>query len=114
MRVGDRVPADARLVALMTTTLSTDESSLTGESTTALKGVESVAADAPVHQKSCVVFAGSVVTNCRALALVSATGTHTEIGKIQRGVVAARAEEEKTPLAQKLDAFGAPAEITLR
>ena len=38
--------------------------------------------------------------------MVTATGGRTEIGKIQAGVVAAKAEEEKTPLAQKLDAFG--------
>ena len=52
VRVGDRVPADARLVELMTTTLSTDESSLTGESTTALKSLEAVPADAPVQERS--------------------------------------------------------------
>jgi len=106
LRVGDRVPADARLLALGTTTLSADEASLTGESSTVGKGVEPVAADARIAEKACMLFAGSVVTNGRGRALVSATGPRTEMGRIQAGVQAAKADEERTPLAQKLDAFG--------
>ena len=86
--------------------LSTDEGSLTGESATVQKQLAPVAADSRIQQKTCMVFASTVVSSGRALAVVTATGGRTEIGKIQAGVVAAKAEEEKTPLAQKLDAFG--------
>ena len=106
LRVGDSVPADARLLALRSTTFSSDEGSLTGESATVSKVVEPVVADARIQDKKCMVFSGTVVSNGRALALVVGTGKATEIGRIQEGVTAAKAEEQKTPLAQKLDKFG--------
>jgi len=106
VRVGDSVPADARIIALKTTTFATDEGSLTGESTTVSKSTAAVDPDSRIQQKTCIVFAGTVVSNGRAIALVTRTGSGTEIGAIQKGVVAAKADEEKTPLSQKLDAFG--------
>ena len=42
LRVGDRVPADCRVLKLKTMTFSTDESSLTGESVTVQKGTEAL------------------------------------------------------------------------
>lgn len=106
VRVGDRVPADARLLSLGTTTLSLDEGSLTGESATVAKTEDAVAEESRIQDKSCMLFAGTTVANGRALAVVVGTAGTTEMGKIQKGVEAARADEEKTPLAQKLDAFG--------
>ena len=47
-----------------------------------------------------------MITNGRGTAVVTATGGGTEIGKIQEGVQAAKEDAERTPLAQKLDAFG--------
>ena len=65
-----------------------------------------MASDARIQDKQCMVFAGTVVSNGRATAVVTATGGVSEIGRIQQGVSAARLDEEKTPLAQKLDHFG--------
>ena len=42
MHVGDRVPADTRIIALRTATLRAEQSSLTGESVAVLKSVEAV------------------------------------------------------------------------
>ena len=106
LRVGDSVPADARLLELRSTTFSTDEGSLTGESATVSKVTEAVPSDARIQDKQCMVFAGTVVSNGRATAVVTATGGVSEIGRIQQGVSAAKLDEEKTPLAQKLDHFG--------
>ena len=53
-----------------------------------------------------MVFAGTMVTVGNAYAVVTDTAMTTEIGKIQSGVQAAKGDEEKTPLAQKLDEFG--------
>ena len=106
LRVGDAVPADARLINLATTTLSADEGSLTGESMTVSKVLEPVAEDSRIQDKKNLLFAGTVITNGRGTAIVTATGQQTEMGKIQQGVQAARADEERTPLSQKLDAFG--------
>ena len=53
-----------------------------------------------------ILFSGTMVTNGYALALVIRTGMETEIGKIQKAVMDAKEEEEKTPLGQKIDEFG--------
>ena len=106
LRVGDAVPADARLISLATTTLSADEGSLTGESATVGKTLGAVAADARIQDKTNLLFAGTVVTNGRGIAVVVGTGQGTEMGKIQQGVQAAKEDAERTPLAQKLDNFG--------
>lgn len=53
-----------------------------------------------------MVFAGTMITNGHAMALVTRTGMETEIGKIQQAVMEAKEEEEKTPLGQKIDQFG--------
>ena len=46
MHVGDRVPADTRIVALRTATLRAEQASLTGESVAVLKSVEAVEEEA--------------------------------------------------------------------
>ena len=106
LRVGDAVPADARLISLSTTTLAADEGSLTGESMTVSKTLERVHPDARIQDKTNLVFAGTVITNGRGTAVVTGTGLGTEMGKIQLGVQEAKQDAERTPLAQKLDAFG--------
>jgi len=55
LRVGDRVPADARIVRLITSTFSTDEGSLTGESATVFKNVAPVEAHANIAEKTNMV-----------------------------------------------------------
>jgi Ca2+-transporting ATPase len=53
-----------------------------------------------------MLFAGTAVANGSGLGVVTATGMATEIGKIQSQIAAASAEEDDTPLKQKLDEFG--------
>eukprot|EP00638_Chattonella_subsalsa_P008993 CAMPEP_0117769178 /NCGR_PEP_ID=MMETSP0947-20121206/22864_1 /TAXON_ID=44440 /ORGANISM="Chattonella subsalsa, Strain CCMP2191" /LENGTH=1124 /DNA_ID=CAMNT_0005593597 /DNA_START=59 /DNA_END=3434 /DNA_ORIENTATION=- len=106
MRVGDKIPSDARVLGLKTTTFKVDEGSLTGESVTVSKSTDPVDADSPIQGKTNMVFSGTMVTNGAAFAVVTATGMSTEIGKIQEGVQEAKEDAEKTPLAQKLDDFG--------
>ena len=53
-----------------------------------------------------MMFAGTTVSNGAAVGVVTATGMRTEIGKIQANVQEAKEDEEKTPLGQKIDAFG--------
>ncbi len=109
LRVGDRVPADARLVALKTTTFSTDEASLTGESIDCSKEVDPVLVDnssSVITSKSNMVFSGTMVTGGAGWVVVSATGMRTEVGKIQAGVQEAKKDEGKTPLEKRVDEFG--------
>jgi len=106
VRVGDKVPADVRIIKLKTTTIKTDEGSLTGESETVLKQLELVAKDVRIQGKLNMMFSGTTVSNGAAIGVVTATGMRTEIGKIQANVTEAKEDEEKTPLGQKIDAFG--------
>jgi Ca2+-transporting ATPase len=104
--VGDKVPADVRIIKFKTTSLRTDEGALTGESETVTKITEPVAVEARIQEKINMLFSGTTVANGAAIGVVVSTGMRTEIGKIQENVQAASEDQEKTPLGQKIDAFG--------
>eukprot|EP01039_Chlorochromonas_danica_P004296 gene4296-4716_t len=106
LRVGDKVPADARIIYLKTNTLLANEASLTGESQSVSKGVEAVEPTAGLSSKTSMIFAGTLITGGACYAVVTGTGASTEIGVINAGVQAAREIHMKTPLAEKLDEFG--------
>jgi P-type Ca2+ transporter type 2C len=80
LRDGERVPADGRLVS--SGALAVDESALTGESTPVDKVVEPVPGAAPLGDRFSMVYAGSAVTRGRGRAVVTATGSLTELGRI--------------------------------
>jgi len=107
LRVGDKVPADARVLKTLSSTLSVDECSLTGESVTVSKSPAPVEEDAVIQGKTNMVFAGTLITIGSVYAVVTGTAMSTEMGKIQSGVEQAKQEEAKTPLMEKLDEFGA-------
>ena len=110
VRAGDKIPADARVVQLQTSTLMVDEGSLTGESVTVSKlpGTEgqTETPNQPIQDQRGMLFSGTVVTSGTGWAVVTQTGMATQFGRIQEGVTAAQAEATKTPLAIKLDEFG--------
>ncbi|KAG5487437.1 hypothetical protein LSCM1_07390 [Leishmania martiniquensis] len=101
--VGDRVPADIRLLMFESTTLRVDQSILNGESVEAMKQVESVRGRRDRFPSS-MVYRGTAVVYGKARGVVVRTGTSTEVGLIERGV--REQEERKTPLQRKLDEFG--------
>ena len=103
LEAGDFVPADARL--LESTNLKSEESALTGESVPAEKDARAaVAEDAPLGDRSNMVFMGCSVTYGTATAVVTGTGMQTEMGKIA-GLLAGE-KEVRTPLQQKLAQLG--------
>lgn len=109
IRVGDKVPADSRLLSLKSSSLKVDEGSLTGESVTVgkLPGDEGrVDPDSPVQDQAGMLYSGTMVTSGSGVAVVVQTGMDTQFGKIQKGVTEAKDDEAKTPLAIKLDEFG--------
>lgn len=99
---GDRVPADARLVEAID--LSTDESTLTGESLAVEKSIDAVDATAPIADQRPMVFLGTNVVTGRAVAVVTSTGSRTELGNIGR--MLGYTLERKTPLERRLADLG--------
>jgi magnesium-transporting ATPase (P-type) len=99
---GDRVPADLRL--LRAKTLRVNEAALTGESVSSEKSVAPVAADAPLGDRTCLAFSGTVVDSGQAAGVVVATGPATEIGRIS--VLVAGVTTLETPLLRRLGEFG--------
>ena len=92
---------------MKTATVRVEQASLTGESVAVDKRVESVKdEDVELQGKTCMLFAGTAVSNGCCLCVVNSTGMSTEIGKIQSQIKEASEEEEDTPLKQKLDRFG--------
>ncbi|WP_298234118.1 cation-transporting P-type ATPase [uncultured Azohydromonas sp.] len=98
---GDSLPADVRLLRAHGCRI--DESALTGESVPVDKRTEPVAADAAIGDRQCMGYAGTLLTQGQARAVVVATGADTEIGRIGR--MLAGVEEGTTPLLQKMSAF---------
>jgi magnesium-transporting ATPase (P-type) len=101
LEAGDRVPADLRLLRMRGLTI--DEALLTGESVTAEKQDGAVAAEAPLGDRRCLAFSGTMVTTGQATAVVVATGAATQIGHISgllQGV-----ETLTTPLLRQINDF---------
>ncbi|KAJ6303204.1 hypothetical protein OIU77_017147 [Salix suchowensis] len=106
LRVGDKVPADMRVLHLISSTLRVEQGSLTGESEAVSKTVKAVAEDTDIQGKKCMVFAGTTVVNGNCICLVMETGMNTEIGKVHSQIHEAAQNEEDTPLKKKLNEFG--------
>lgn len=101
LKSGDRVPADLRL--LEATNLRIEESALTGESVPSDKHLDPVAPDAGIGDRSCMAYSGTLVAAGRATGVVIATGTDTEIGRINRLI--AEVETLQTPLIRQMAQF---------
>lgn len=103
--VGDKIPADIRLIKIFSTTLRIDQSILTGESVSVIKHTDAIPDPRAVNQdKKNILFSGTNVAAGKARGIVIGTGLNTAIGKIRTEM--SETEEIKTPLQQKLDEFG--------
>ncbi|CAL9121634.1 unnamed protein product [Musa textilis] len=103
--VGCKVPADMRLVEMLSSQLRVDQAILTGESCSVAKDLESTVATNAVYQdKTNILFSGTVVVAGRARAIVVGVGSNTAMGSIRDAML--RTVDEATPLKKKLDEFG--------
>ena len=103
--VGDKVPADLRIIEILSTVLRIDQSILTGESVSVIKHNEPVPDPRAVNQdKKNIIFSGTNVATGKARGVVIGTGLETAIGRIRTEMT--ETEEIRTPLQQKLDEFG--------
>ena len=99
LEAGDLVPADARI--LECANLKADESAMTGESVPVGKRViDSLPEETGLADRKNMVVSSSVITNGRAVCVVTATGMDTEVGRIANMLM--REEEGETPLQKKM------------
>lgn len=99
---GDMIVADGRI--LKNYSLQVNESSLTGESENVSKTDRVIEeTKLPLGDQKNMVFSGSFVTYGHAVILVTATGMHTEMGKI--ATLMNQTKERRTPLQISLDNF---------
>lgn len=101
LEAGDMVTADGRIIE--NHCLQVNESALTGESSNVDKRDEEIIQEAALGDRYNMVFSGSLVTYGRADILVTATGMHTEMGKI--ATLMNETKARKTPLQVSLDDF---------
>lgn len=103
LRAGDRIPADLRL--LQAINLQVEEAALTGESLAVEKQDAALEGEAlPIGDRRNMAYAGTAATYGRAQALVVATGSETEFGRIAQMLQAV--EVGRTPLQENLDRVG--------
>ncbi len=99
LEAGDAVPADARI--LECASMKVEEAALTGESVPVDKQVCALSGEeVPLGDRKNMVYMGSTVVYGRGLAVITATGMATEMGKIAGAL--ADAKDEQTPLQKKL------------
>lgn len=98
---GDKVPADVRIIGGRE--LRLDESALTGESVPVDKNSASVPGDAVLADRTCMAYAGTLVSYGQGRGVVVATGSKTEIGRISSLIESA--ESLETPLTRKIARF---------
>lgn len=119
--VGDKIPADCKLLSVSSSSFRVDQAILTGESVSVSKSVGVVPDTKAVKQdmtnmiftvrRSCIpqmgyihFEQGTTVVNGSARAIVVLTGQNTAIGDIHKSI--SSQISEKTPLKRKLDEFG--------
>ena len=99
---GDAVPADARLIESIS--MSAAEAALTGESLPVEKRTAAVSMNCLLADRQNMIYAGTHITAGRGHAVVTATGTNNEIGKIAR--LATNIVHPKTQLELRIQQFG--------
>jgi Ca2+-transporting ATPase len=102
LEAGNLVPADCRL--LESANLRIQEASLTGESEPTDKNIQSLKTELPLGDRHNMAYMGTAVTYGRGVAIVTATGMDTELGRI--AAATQNVKREPTRLQQRLDRLG--------
>lgn len=103
LRSGDYVPADARVIEAKQLTI--DESALTGESLPVVKDSRPLQLkNAPLAERSNMVYMGTLVIGGQGLAVVVATGRFSEMGQIQ--TLLQETSTPETPIERQLSEIG--------
>ena len=103
--IGDRIPADCRVLSIQSNTFAVDQAILTGESESVSKECKAIKDDQAVKQDQInMLFSGTTVVTGHATAIVVLTGSSTAIGDIHESITSQISEP--TPLKEKLNDFG--------
>ncbi len=102
LAAGDAVPADGRLLEAVN--VEAAEAALTGESVPVPKAPEPLERATGLSDRTNMVFSGTTLTAGRARAVVTATATQTEVGKVLE--LAEGAQGTKTPLERRVQHLG--------
>lgn len=103
LNMGDRVPADARIIE--DSSLMVDESLLTGESEPVLKDTNYIVqSQNTIGDRKNMVFSGSLVVGGKCTAVVTTTRTNTEIGRISK--LLANEKAGLSPLQERMQKLG--------
>ncbi len=97
LEAGDKVPADGRVIE--ETSLEVVEAALTGESMPVRKNTAPLPEETPLADRMNSVFMGTIVSYGNCKAVVTATGSRTELGRIS-GMI--EQSEPEPPLKMKL------------
>jgi magnesium-transporting ATPase (P-type) len=102
--VGDKVPADVRLLEMQSTALKVEQAALTGEAASVNKNAlyVSESQDEVLVQKENTMFAATDVVYGKCKGVVVKTGSDTEIGKIAKALT--ETEDQDSPLKEKVAA----------
>ncbi|MDP1932963.1 MAG: cation-transporting P-type ATPase [Gammaproteobacteria bacterium] len=101
LEAGDKIPADVRLLKVHS--MSVEEAILTGESVPVEKRTGPVTQQAPLGDRACMGFSGTLVRSGQAKGVVVATGGRTEIGRIS-GMLS-EVQLLTTPLVEQMAVF---------
>ena len=102
LQSGDKVPADLRL--FRTRNLRIEEAALTGESLSVEKSPDTVPTEAPLGDHTGMAYSSTLVTFGQGSGIVVATGSATEIGRIN--AMLSEVKTLTTPLLRQIDRFG--------
>ncbi|TFG28748.1 MAG: cation-transporting P-type ATPase [Promethearchaeota archaeon] len=101
---GDKIPADSRIIEYVN--LAIDEAPLTGESEPVVKDNRVIEKnDVPIQEQHNMLFMGTYIHTGRVKAMVTGTGSSTEIGKISHQLNE-MGRIEDLPLTKKLNRLG--------
>lgn len=81
---GDKIPADCRVITSVNALI--DESVLTGESQAVEKSSSVLEGDKALHERSNMIYSGTLLSNGKIVAIVTNTGNDTELGKIAKNL----------------------------
>lgn len=109
LSVGNKTPADVRIINIYSTNIKVEQSMLTGESFCVDKYQETLDKSlkkCEIQLKKNILFSSTSIVCGRCIAVVTHIGMNTEIGHIQHAVIESTNEEVATPLQMKIDLFG--------